>query len=99
MLLFALSCCFVGLTVALHRAVFQDDRANLPVSADSVPQVGHRYSHSNDWNPEDPFEKIRVDTIKILAEKNGYMLYQLQRPDSLHLSAKTKNLARRIRPL
>ena len=39
--------------------------------------LGDIYLYSNDWNPENPFEETTIDTVVVLAIKEGYVKYIL----------------------
>jgi hypothetical protein len=60
-------------------------------------KVGDRYLHSFDWESEDPFENIEVDTVTIIAIKGDYV--QWKTGYGTKLSGKIKYFRRGIRPI
>lgn len=38
--------------------------------------IGDTYLFSFQWDKENPFEKVKIDTIKVLDIKNDYVQYQ-----------------------
>jgi hypothetical protein len=51
------------------------------------PKIGKLYKHSYSYlgEPENPFEVINMDTVKVLDVKQGYVLYQFN--DGVQLSS------------
>ena len=45
---------------------------------ETQPKIGKLYKHSFDYllEPKNPFEATRIDTVKVLDIKKGYVLYQ-----------------------
>lgn len=39
-------------------------------------KVGEKYLLSFDWEEENPFENIRVDTVKVTGVKKGYIQWE-----------------------
>jgi hypothetical protein len=58
---------------------------------------GDKYLYSYDWESENPFENIKVDTVTIMAI-NGYYI-QWETKDGIKLSGKIKYFSRNIRPI
>ena len=38
--------------------------------------LGKKYRTSFDWQTKDPFQKIDIDTVKIIGLKNGYVQWE-----------------------
>lgn len=36
-------------------------------------QIGEKYLYSHDWDSQDPFEDIKIDTVKVLNIKGDYV--------------------------
>lgn len=51
-------------------------------------KAGERYLYSLDYDNEDPFEEIRVDTVKVIGIKNGYVQWEYK--NGIRLSCKLK---------
>ena len=64
-------------------------------------EKGDVYLYSHDWDEQDPFAKIDIDTVRVLEVKDGYVkwLYKLSEKDSsFYLSGKLKYFKHNIKP-
>ncbi len=64
-------------------------------------EIGDVYLYSHDWDEEDPFAKIEIDTVRVIDVKDGYVkwLYKLSEKDSsFYLSGKLKYFKHNIKP-
>ena len=61
--------------------------------------IGDVYLYSHDWDTEDPFEKIEVDTVLVVGIKDDYIAwYPNYRDSSFYLSGKLKYFKHSIKP-
>lgn len=60
--------------------------------------VGDTYLFSFNWENENPFEKIKVDTVKVIDIKNDYILYKYSWAKS-PTSTKTRIFKLCIKPI
>lgn len=77
-----------------------DSRFNL-LNLNKNVEKGDIYLYSHDWDEEDPFAKIEIDTVRVIEVKDGYVkwLYKLSEKDSsFYLSEKLKYFKRNIKP-
>ena len=57
------------------------------------------YLYSHDWNTEDPFENIDIDTVKVIAIKDGFVKWLPNYKDSsFYLSGQLKYFKHCIKP-
>jgi hypothetical protein len=62
--------------------------------------IGDVYLYSHEWDTEDPFEKIDIDTVLVVGIKGDYVAwYPDYRDSSFYLSGKLKYFKHNIRPL
>lgn len=59
-------------------------------------QVGENYIFSLDWENENPFEKIKIDTVKVVSIKGDYVQWEYK--NGLRLSGKLKYFKHRHQP-
>lgn len=60
--------------------------------------VGDTYLFSFQWDNENPFEKIKIDTVKVLDIKNDYIQYKYSWANS-PTSTKTRIFKDCIKPI
>jgi|688.fasta_scaffold1948602_1 hypothetical protein len=48
----------------------------LPKNEIEQINIGDTYLFSFQWDKENPFEKVKIDTVKVLDIKNDYVQYQ-----------------------
>lgn len=58
-------------------------------------KVGDSYLHSLDYDNEDPFEEVNIDTVKVVSIKQGYVQWEYK--DGFRLSGKLKYFKHRVR--
>ncbi|WNH10013.1 hypothetical protein [Thalassobellus suaedae] len=59
--------------------------------------INETYLYSHDWDTPDPFEKIEIDTVKVLDIKDGYVKWQ-EKGKSYYLSGELKYFKHHIKP-
>lgn len=59
-------------------------------------EVGKNYIFSLDWDNEDPFEKIEIDTVKVVSIKGDYVQWEYK--NGSRLSGKLKFFKHRQKP-
>ena len=67
------------------------------LNQNNIVKVNDLYLHSFDWDTQDPFEEIEIDTVKVLEIKDGYVKWQEQ-GKSYYLSGELKYFKHRIKP-
>lgn len=61
-------------------------------------KIGENYLFSLQWEKENPFEKVKIDTVKVLDIKNNYVQYQFNWAKSPS-STKLKYFKQSIKPI
>ena len=62
-------------------------------------EKGDVYLYSHDWDAEDPFEKIEIDTVKVIDIKDGFVKWLPNHKDSsFYLSGHLKYFKHHIKP-
>lgn len=64
------------LLVAVLFVGCQNDRNEKKLISSKNFKVGEKYLLSFDWEEENPFENIRIDTVKVTGVKNGYVQWE-----------------------
>lgn len=61
--------------------------------------IGDVYLYSQEWDTENPFQKIEVDTVLVIGIKDDYVAwYPNYRDTSFYLSGKLKIFKHHIKP-
>lgn len=63
-------------------------------------EKGDVYLYSHDWDAEDPFGKIKIDTVIVADIKGDYVKWKLKnyKDSSFYLSGKLKYFKHHIKP-
>ena len=59
-------------------------------------EVGKNYIFSLDWENKDPFEKVEIDTVKVVDIKGEYIQWEYK--NGVRLSGKLKYFKHRQKP-
>jgi hypothetical protein len=60
-------------------------------------EVNDIYLYSHDWDTEDPFEEIEIDTVRVIAIKDDYVKWQIK-GKSYYLSGQLKYFKHNTKP-
>lgn len=60
-------------------------------------EVGKKFLFSFHWNDENPFQEVKIDTVKVMGYKDGYVKWEYT--DGFTQSAKQRIFIDLIKPL
>lgn len=76
---FILGCMFIS-TMVLYDKLYNND---------AIIKINMVYLFSYKWETEDPFEKIKIDTVRVLDIKKGYVKFAYVNRDSTFINDST----------